>query len=359
MFSCPTHQSMRRPRAFTLIELLVVIAIIGVLIALLLPAVQAAREAARRAQCTNNLKQLALATHNYLDTNGSFPMGNFLQWYAGSGRYIQNYGPFVALTSQIEQGNVYNMLNTDMAMYLAPNSTVSGVGLSTLWCPSDGEISTLKYPGYPEDGWDDSPIPMRYSSYAANLGTDLYYPSLCGGDASNGQMLLSQMKGIFAFVGSPAPGCASIGSVKLAEITDGTSSTMLYGEHAHVKISAFDPEAKYGLNWWTSGDFGDTTYSTIFPPNYFKTKADADLFPNNLTPRQNNWAITATSMHPGGCNFAFCDGSVRFIKDTINSWNPRLIVYNGSNALYTLPQNGVYQSLSTRAGGEVISQSDY
>jgi len=141
-------------RGFTLIELLVVIAIIAVLIALLLPAVQAAREAARRAQCVNNLKQLALATHNYIDGNQTFPMGYGLQWYPGGNKFIQHFGPFVAIAAYIEQGNAYNSLNQSVAIYIGENATINGIGLSVLWCPSDGNIVNLRYPPacLPTDG---------------------------------------------------------------------------------------------------------------------------------------------------------------------------------------------------------------
>jgi prepilin-type N-terminal cleavage/methylation domain-containing protein/prepilin-type processing-associated H-X9-DG protein len=338
-------------RGFTLIELLVVIAIIGVLIALLLPAVQAAREAARRAQCTNNLKQLALATHNYVGTMGSFPMGYGLQWYPGGNKFIQNFGPFVAISQFLEQGNAYNSMNTSLAIYIAENSTLSGIGLNALWCPSDGKIVGLRYPGLPGDGWDDSPIPMCYSSYAGSMGTLLYYNST----------LETNMNGIYSFIGYPSyaatAGQFSMGCTNLADITDGTSNTMLYGEHAHSRIAAQDLGEFYGVNWWTSGDYGDTTYSTIFPPNYFTDENVANNLAN-VTPRGDNWGITATSQHPGGCNFAFCDGSVRFIKNTINSWNPRLLTYSKPNYT-TVPPNGVYQALSTRNGGEVISADSY
>ncbi|MFO0908182.1 MAG: DUF1559 domain-containing protein [Isosphaeraceae bacterium] len=345
-------------RGFTLIELLVVIAIIAVLIALLLPAVQSAREAARRAQCVNNLKQIALATHNYESSNGTFPMGYGLNWYYAGNKPIQHFGPMLALALYTEQAQVFNALNSSHPIYIAENATVNGVGLSLLWCPSDGSIAGLRYPGGPGDGWDDQPIPMCYSSYAGNLGALLYH----GGNLNVG----SGMQGMFSYIGCPGwasakCGTVSISPVRIADIIDGTSNTMLFGEHAHSKIAQADPDSWFGLNWWTSGDYGDTTYSTMFPPNFFKkiNKNDPTDAYNTIpskTPRSNNFAITATSQHPGGCNFAFADGSVKFIKDTIQSWDPRRITYANPN--YTIPAGvtyGVYQALSTRNGQEVIS----
>src|SRR5499427_7498927 len=106
---CPPPSRLRR--GFTLIELLVVIAIIGVLIALLLPAVQQAREAARRIQCTNNLKQLSLAVHNYMDANGSFPMGSFYMWPLTCNRWKQAHSFYMGLLPYFEQGTVINAYN--------------------------------------------------------------------------------------------------------------------------------------------------------------------------------------------------------------------------------------------------------
>jgi prepilin-type N-terminal cleavage/methylation domain-containing protein/prepilin-type processing-associated H-X9-DG protein len=346
-------------RGFTLIELLVVIAIIAVLISLLLPAVQSAREAARRAQCVNNLKQITLAAHNYESNNGCFPMGDFVgRNWQNLQLKRQNFGHFVALTQFIEQGAIFNALNTSIMLYQGPNSTVSGVGLSILWCPSDGEIAGLRYPGMPGDGWDDSPIPMTFSSYAGNMGPRVY----CWDNP-----YLSTMQGMFAHNGNTAVGgTASFPPVRLASITDGTSNTIMYGEHAHTKL-AQSGNIYYGINWWSSGDYGDTTFSTLFPPNFFQTYLQsgipADVGPGGTGPpqmqcRQGNWEMTATSMHPGGINVAFADGSVRFLKNSVQSWNPRQITYNGA---YTLNGQvpGVYQALSTRNGGEVISSDQY
>src|SRR5262249_44773595 len=118
--------------------------------------------------------------------------------------------------------------------------------------------------------------------------------------------------------------------------------------------------------WWDSGDYGDTNFSTIFPPNFFKAINPNDQnqgYPQ-LTPRQNNFSITSTSFHPGGCNFAFCDGSVRFLKDSVRSWNPKQVQLSGDGTYSgvggaPLPAFGVYQALSTRNGGEIISSDAY
>jgi prepilin-type N-terminal cleavage/methylation domain-containing protein/prepilin-type processing-associated H-X9-DG protein len=349
-------------RGFTLIELLVVIAIIAVLIALLLPAVQSAREAARRAQCTNNLKQLALAAMNYESANQTFPMGDFQgrDWTNPANLINQNFGHFVPLTQFYEQGAIFNALNTSVMIYQYPNSTISGIGLSILWCPSDAGVIGLRYPGAPGDGWDNSPIPMTFSSYAGNMGP-LIYDTFHASNPAASAPFMSQMQGIFSQCGGPA----IVGPVKIAQITDGTSNTMIYGEHAHGKLTTNDI---FGINWWTSGDYGDTTYCTMFPPNYFSSDAATQNASNGgtavnpppqLVPRQSDFSDTCTSFHPGGCNFAFCDGSVRFVKNSVNSWNSLAIQY--INPAYNLngQKYGVYQALSTRNGGEVISSDAY
>ncbi len=356
-------------RGFTLIELLVVIAIIGVLIALLLPAVQSAREAARRAQCTNNLKQLALAMHNYADGNGSFPMGDFFQRRpTDPARCVrQNYGPWLAITQFYEQGNIYDTLNTDVMIYYGQNSTTNGFALDILWCPSDSDVINLRYPGAEGDGWDSSPIPMTYSSYAASSGP-LYYHL----GRAIPQSLASQNQGIFAHAGAPRNTCFGDAGgrptgrvVRIADIKDGTSNTIMMGDHAYGRIAeGCVGDDCFGPNWWTSGLLGDTTYIALFPPNFFKSFAAADALPNAV-PEGHNFTATANSFHPGGCNFALCDGSVRFIKESIDSWNPLVIQYNGRESAYTsagngpLPIHGVYQALHSRNGREVISADQY
>ncbi|WP_422923581.1 DUF1559 domain-containing protein [Singulisphaera sp. PoT] len=342
----------RLRRGFTLIELLVVIAIIAVLIALLLPAVQAAREAARRAQCVNNLKQLGLAMHNYMDSNNCLPMGDFFgrDVTNPSSLIRQNFGPWMAITQYYEAGTIFNALNTSVMIYQGPNATVNGIGMSILWCPSDGSVVGLRYPGASGDGWDNAPIPMTFSSYATNLGPLFYYPK---GDMNF--PLLGQNKGVVYHVGHPLG--TSIAPVNLAGITDGTSNTFLAGDHAYGEVAkSTNP---FGPNWWTSGLIGDTTASTLFPPNFFKSYNAAQALPAYF-PDGNNYTDTFSSLHAGGCNFLFCDGSVRFIKNSINSWNPLVIQYTGRTTPYNnVPQQGVYQSLSTRNGGEVISSDQY
>src|SRR5205085_102882 len=106
-----------------------------------------------------------------------------------------------------------------------------------------------------------------YSSYAGNLGPLIY----CWSDPS-----LNSMQGMFAHNGNTAAGgVASFPPVRIASITDGTSNTIIYGEHAHARISQGDPDEIYGVNWWTSGDYGDTTFSSMFPPNFFANEIQA------------------------------------------------------------------------------------
>jgi prepilin-type N-terminal cleavage/methylation domain-containing protein/prepilin-type processing-associated H-X9-DG protein len=359
-------------RGFTLIELLVVIAIIAVLISLLLPAVQSAREAARRAQCINNLKQLALAAQNYVSSNNVFPQG--IQFQANPEAALACYtsGSFLVSMSQyFEQGQVFNSVNFLVNMYTAQNTTVSGVGLSTLWCPSDPVISGLTKT-YAAGTVCSTALPMYYSSYAGSTGYVMEYYNPSWNSAGPGQCQLQasgpnlQNNGIIYV----------LSSVSIAAITDGTSNTMFASERAHGRFPAGD---QFCWNWWTSGNYGDTMFTTYYPLNPFNKLANYCCQDGS----SDAYTSSAGSFHPGGANFAFCDGSVKFLKDSIDSWQIQqgsgttTGLYNGVlsgvgyplgisrdgtsyNFVFTPGMKvGVYQALSSRNGGEVISADTY
>jgi prepilin-type N-terminal cleavage/methylation domain-containing protein/prepilin-type processing-associated H-X9-DG protein len=364
---------------FTLIELLVVIAIIAVLIALLLPAVQSAREAARRAQCINNLKQLGLATHNYLSSQNVFPQGIQWQFNTGAAGQCWTSGSCLAsLTMFLEQINVFNATNFNCNMYNAQNTTISGIGIATLWCPSDPLITTqYTYPAG-AGALDPVILPMRYTSYGANAGefcifdqTNAIVQPNCqaSADASPGEQ---QMNGIVYY----------LSHVSLQSITDGTSNTFAWGERAHGKFPSYEVNC---WNWWTSGNYGDTIFCTTFGINIWNK---APFNPNfglcTVATNPDEHIVSLGSFHPGGANVGFCDGSVKFIKDSISSWriNPATLGSpgapapdppgclpvgvtrgaNGDPAVFVISQGtqiGVLQQLSTRNGNEVVSSDQY
>ena len=361
----------RRLSGFTLIELLVVIAIIAVLIALLLPAVQAAREAARRAQCTNNLKQIALAANNYESTNNAFPPAacSSLDYTKTQPYYRDNFSSFVRLLPFTEQAPMYNAVNFNMTYANLENRTVAGVQLSVLVCPSDTNttpqvISSSN--GFPSSNWDGLTSPVTYlahfSSYSGSQGTfwSNYYIGAKGGtqvqSQQNGAIVIDQ-------------------AVRIAAITDGTSNTFIYGEKAHGYFAVYDATYQNCDTVWSSGLYFDTMFTTTYPPN-LPTANTPGLSLNGNPSYSYYYATDATSYHPGGLNFAFADGSVHFIKNTINSWTfmtkaadsygdaiPDGTTYNASTIIWSGPaipyRFGIYQALSTRSGGEVISSDAY
>jgi prepilin-type N-terminal cleavage/methylation domain-containing protein len=204
---------------FTLIELLVVIAIIAVLIGLLLPAVQSAREAARRAQCVNNLKQISLAASNYADVVGTLPMGWPLEWdYAHSLTLGSRHSVFVALLLFLEQRAIFDAVNFNFTVYTAQNQTIHGVGLATLRCPSDPAV--MNQTTLPTGTFGVDPVLMHHGSYATNDGTWLLYwqQDPIPQTSMNGPFYLSS-------------------KVRYADITDGTSNTFLFGEHGHAYLA--------------------------------------------------------------------------------------------------------------------------
>ena len=339
-------------RGFTLIELLVVIAIIAVLIALLLPAVQAAREAARRSQCVNNLKQLALGCHNYESSNGCFPLGSYQMPNPGdpnsapcNGRH--EHGILLRLTPYIEQTNVYNAFNTNVHYFSPPNTTVSAMGISTLWCPSDPAVQTPAILAPGSDGSVSFPATMYHNSYKGNAGTwfspSRYADPNCA--SANFSTQLGQANGLFYFYSA----------VTIAGISDGTSNTIMLGEDALGLEAAGDQNQ---WQWWTSGNYSDTMFTAMYPIN---PQRKINMSDGTVGINSDIATSAATSLHPGGANFAFADGSVKFLKDTINTlaFNnatglPTGVTQTGGIYTQTVP-NGVYQSLATRNGGEIIS----
>jgi prepilin-type N-terminal cleavage/methylation domain-containing protein/prepilin-type processing-associated H-X9-DG protein len=336
------------PHGFTLIELLVVIAIIAVLIALLLPAVQAAREAARRAQCVNNLKQLGLATHNYESSLGAFPMGNqgFTNFPSCGAVFPDDYlvhSTFVYIMPFLESGAQFNSYNLTRIFASVANTTASAVQVAAFVCPSDLPFTQSK----PGD------VPYVHVSYATNRGRNEniglnwavssapdrnapYYQN-CNGDPGDGMFGWQT-------------------SFQMSNVTDGTSNTFLFGEVSRFRDEPASPYSIGNLTTLFLDDYsgkGAVPTSGAFvipklnsPPDrdgsvYNACFGSAALPPDwiNIVACQKLGQYGFRSLHSGGANFAMADGSVRFIKESIN--------------LET------YRALGTRAGGEVISADAY
>jgi prepilin-type processing-associated H-X9-DG protein len=346
----------------------VVIAIIAVLIGLLLPAVQAAREAARRAQCLNNLKQLGLGLANYESATGSYPPATSLQNNLVAGIA---FGPscFGLMLPFVEQAPLYAAYNSSLSAQDDANSTVAGAGLSVLWCPSDAQIIGYRFSEGPGT-YHNGTVNWTFTSYAGCYGQWAGYwfgmnvppqtnpPS----NASATAAALAQQNGVIVSVGAAPflPG-ASRGIVTIASVTDGTSNTIGFGERAHGLLSKTDGSFNY-WHWFMSANYGDTTFTVFYPLNIQKRGQNYPSFTDGGT-----FVNTASSFHPGGANFAFCDGSVRFLKDTISTWT--LSTATGTPIGATPTANGwttaagftqgVYQSLGSINGGEVVSADSY
>jgi len=354
---------MQRPkkvrRGFTLIELLVVIAIIGVLIALLLPAVQAAREAARRAQCINNLKQIGLGLFNYESAQGSFPPGTLTRSQLDlptACNNVQAHTMFAFILPYMELSTVYNAINFDLPAWGysgGQSRTVGGLtgnfGLmqatayttkvTTYLCPSD-QYTKMNNPTVTDVIVNGTGNPYSPSSYAGVAGKieSMYY----------------------GYYGYNIPYCEVNSNLapdgifgknyayKISEIRDGTSNTLMVGE-----TSRFLNEPGSNFNFWNRGpgafvdDVGSGIRLQVVAYTVPKINAgQTGVSPGYLTDPFNWWNLALypqsaneggfgfRSLHPGGANFLVGDGTVKFVKQTLNPI--------------------VYEALGTKAGGEII-----
>ena len=315
-----------RRRGFTLIELLVVIAIIAVLIGLLLPAVQKVREAAARAKCQNNLKQISLACHNYHDAYGKLPAQT-----ANNGNSCC-YGTWqMAILPWVEQDNLWKLYQNFGNRTAVPtyeqqaNLLVTSQRLAVFTCPSD-------IPNAAKSGTFQGQVyRITQHNYLVNVG-NLDYAQ--GHDGA----LPDQPPGL-RFGGAPFSRSAQFA---LTDITDGTSNTLMVAE-----VNQGQGQDFRGLTWWAEGS-GFTTYRTpnspgpdfiangrgapgCVPTSQNPLNADCRAFP---TPNPNWNVFTARSRHTGGVNAALSDASVHFFSNGI-AWN-------------------VWQALGTSQGGEVV-----
>jgi len=372
---------LRKRRGFTLIELLVVIAIIAVLIALLLPAVQAAREAARRIQCTNNLKQLGLGIANYESGNTSLPSGIIFGTYAnnanppctqfGFGNNCQNTPWFPLMLPYIEQGPIYNSFNAAIGIEgpnlvgFVINSTAFTTKILSYQCPSDNSnvfsfaaLSTATGGAVPALAWS-----VTKGNYAVNWGNTDY-----GQWTSSGALPTLYRQSPFGFNGTGGtPTGPSL--VRFASITDGLSNTAFMSE---ILQGANDDLR--GTVWVENGGAG--SYMARFTPNGMQDILQAGLAGSNFDNvagfgGSSNYApgtspagqgslcdsqpvqqlacwtqgsegkeyVATRSRHPGGVNTLFGDGSVHFVKSSINPT--------------------IWVALGTIGSGEVISSDSY
>jgi prepilin-type N-terminal cleavage/methylation domain-containing protein/prepilin-type processing-associated H-X9-DG protein len=279
----------RPAAAFTLVELLVVITIIGILIALLLPAVQAAREAARRMQCSNNFKQVALALHNYHTTMACFPPGQFNPDVAHEGKAGDPrwWGWSTYLLSYIEEQVVYDMINFNSPndyFTPGPNRIAAATKISAYQCPTDpahDRLMTITSAGTPDCGMTDMCGVSDTTYFMTGRGMVTGYPRAFPG-----------VDGIF---GGSLP-------CRFADIKDGASNTLMIGEVTAEGVGSTNGPI------WLAYNIRDTSFGIN---SYYS------LVGGHYRPAAYVTAVFA-SLHPGGCSFAMADGSVCFLSENID-----------------------------------------
>jgi len=329
-----------RARGFTLIELLVVIAIIAILIALLLPAVQQAREAARRTQCKNNLKQIALALHNYHDTYNTFPPGQV--YCKGSGvacnanRPTWSYGWTwtTFLLPYIDQAPLFNKFNTSTNLYDPINVDLIKTPNPAYQCASDASRRATVSPSGTTD-----PRVLATTNYCANGG------SFSNSFNSPNDVSVNTAVGFSSWVNGVL---GRDSKINFRDITDGTSNTLAVGEVTHYNFT-WDPTL-YGHWDVPSG----TACCTLIAIRHGNQKLNPPPTASQIVRREG-----FHSFHEGGAQFSMCDGSVRFISENIQDTNRQRDATTQADQFDTAnggANYGIYQRLFSRGDGMVIGE---